>query len=219
MSFEDARRRMVEEQLAARGITDARVLHAMDTVPRHLFVAKGEEDDAYGDHPLVIGHGQTLSQPYMVARMVELCALRGDERALEIGAGSGYETAVLCELCREVYAVEIVRELCAEARRRLAGLHYRNVVLECFDGSTGWPEHAPYDAILVAAGAPAVPPLLLYQLADRGRLVIPVGDRMEQRLECITRQGDQFETLWDTPCRFVDLVGRYGWGGQGPAQA
>ncbi|HEY3356862.1 MAG TPA: protein-L-isoaspartate(D-aspartate) O-methyltransferase [Polyangia bacterium] len=219
MNFDDARRRMVDEQLAARGITDARVLAAMGRVPRHRFVAERLKDEAYGDHPLPLVHGQTLSQPYMVARMSELCELTGTERVLEIGAGSGYQTAVLCELCAQVYAVEIVRELCEAARARLTALGYHDFALEGFDGSNGWPEHAPYDAILVAAGAPAVPPLLLYQLADHGRLVVPVGTRGDQRLQCIRRKGDQFDTLWDTPCRFVDLVGRYGWGGEGPAQA
>ena len=215
MSFEDARRRMVDRQLAGRGIADDRVLDVMGRVPRHRFVAAHLIDEAYGDHPLPIGHGQTVSQPYMVARMTELCALQGDERVLEIGAGSGYQTAILCELCREVCAIEIIRQLAADTRERLAGLGYRNFVLESFDGTLGWPEKGPFEAILVAAGAPTVPVLLLYQLADRGRLVIPVGDRGEQRLQCITRYGDQFETVWDTPCRFVDLVGRYGWGGAG----
>jgi protein-L-isoaspartate(D-aspartate) O-methyltransferase len=219
MSFEDARRRMVERQLAGRGIADPRVLDALGRVPRHRFVAAHLQDEAYGDHPLPIGRGQTVSQPYMVARMSELCALEGDERVLEIGAGSGYQTAILCELCREVFAIEIIHELAAQTRARLADLGYRNVVLESFDGTLGWPEAGPFQAILVAAGAPTVPVLLLYQLAERGRLIIPVGDRGEQRLQRVTRYGDQFETLWDTPCRFVDLVGRYGWGGEGPAAA
>jgi protein-L-isoaspartate(D-aspartate) O-methyltransferase len=152
----------------------------------------------------------------MVARMTELLALKGSETVLELGAGSGYQTAVLCELARFVYGVEIIPPLAEAARKRLLALGYRTFELACFDGTHGWPEHAPYDAIIVAAGAPRVPALLPAQLADGGRLVIPVGEREEQRLLRIVRQGDRFETDVDTPCRFVDLVGRYGWGGRPP---
>jgi protein-L-isoaspartate(D-aspartate) O-methyltransferase len=216
MSFEEERARMVEHQLAARGVRDRRVLEAMGKVPRHRFVAARQAAEAYEDHPVPIGRGQTISQPYMVGRMTELLDLAGTERVLEIGSGSGYQTAILCELALTVYAVELVPELAAAARQRLLEMSYRNFVLGSFDGTGGWAEHAPYDAILVAAGAPRVPALLLAELADKGRLVIPVGERENQQLLRIVRNGDQYETDQDIACRFVDLVGRYGWGGQPP---
>jgi len=219
VTYEDSRRRMVEAQLRRRGIRDGRVLDVMGRVPRERFAPEDFADRAYGDHPLPIGFGQTISQPYMVARMTELCALQGDERVLEIGAGSGYQTAILCELAREVFAVEIVAELAETARVRLAAMGYENVHLECFDGSCGWREHAPFDTILVGAGAPELPPVLLHQLADFGRLVIPVGQRGDQRLALVTRGAEAFSTEWHTECRFVDLVGQYGWGGEGAAKA
>jgi protein-L-isoaspartate(D-aspartate) O-methyltransferase len=218
-TFEDSRRRMVETQLRRRGIRDERVLDVMGRVPRERFAPGGFADRAYGDYPLPIGHGQTISQPYMVARMSELCDLQGDERVLEIGSGSGYQTAILCELARAVFAVEIVPELTEKARARLRGMGYEQVVLECFDGSCGWREHGPFDVILVAAGAPEIPPVLLHQLADSGRLVIPVGQRGDQRLARVTRGSEAFGTEWFTECRFVDLVGQYGWGGEGSAKA
>jgi protein-L-isoaspartate(D-aspartate) O-methyltransferase len=155
----------------------------------------------------------------MVARMCELALLRGHERVLEVGAGSGYQTAVLAELARSIYAIEVRPELQRKAERRLAVLGYRNVEIGCFDGTYGWRERAPYDAVLVAAGAPTIPPLLVDQLADQGRLVVPVGPRQGQRLAVVTRRGDDFHTEWTTPCTFVDLVGRYGWGGDGPPRA
>jgi protein-L-isoaspartate(D-aspartate) O-methyltransferase len=174
---------------------------------------------AYEDAPLPIGYGQTISQPYMVARMCELLSLSGRERVLEIGAGSGYQTAILCELSRSVYAVEVRPELGRAAERRLAILGYRNVEIGVFDGTYGWRERSPFDGIIVAAGAPAIPPLLVDQLDDGGRLVIPVGPRQGQRLAVVIRRGNEFETNWATPCTFVDLIGKYGWGGEGPARA
>jgi protein-L-isoaspartate(D-aspartate) O-methyltransferase len=213
------REQMVRDQLEARGIEDARVLKAMRKVPRERFVDEAMRERAYDDGPLPIGQGQTISQPYMVARMSELARLSGSERVLEIGAGSGYQTAVLAELAGQVCAVEVRPELAAQADRRLTALGYRNVELGIFDGTYGWRDRAPFDAILVAAGAPEIPPLLVAQLADGGRLVIPVGPRQGQRLAVVTRRGDEFETEWSTPCTFVDLVGRYGWGGEGPARA
>jgi protein-L-isoaspartate(D-aspartate) O-methyltransferase len=218
-SFDEARQRMVDAQIRRRGIRDARVLDVMERVPRERFAPADHLERAYGDHPLPLGFGQTISQPYMVAKMTELCALQGDERVLEIGAGSGYQTAILCELAREVFAIEIVAELAEQARARLAALGYANVQLECFDGSRGWAEHGPYDVILVAAGAPDIPPVLLHQLADFGRLIIPVGEREDQRLARVTRGAEAFATEWFTECRFVDLVGQYGWGGEGAAKA
>jgi protein-L-isoaspartate(D-aspartate) O-methyltransferase len=155
----------------------------------------------------------------MVARMSELAQLRGIERVLEIGAGSGYQTAVLAELAGQVFAVEVRPELGHQAERRLQSLGYRNVEVGVFDGTYGWQERAPFDVILVAAGAPEIPPLLVAQLADGGRLIVPVGPRQGQRLAVVTRHGDDFDTEWTTPCMFVDLVGRYGWGGEGPPRA
>jgi protein-L-isoaspartate(D-aspartate) O-methyltransferase len=151
--------------------------------------------------------------------MCELARLQGHERVLEIGAGSGYQAAVLGELAGMVYAVEVRRDLGDKAQKRLASLGYRNVEVGVFDGTYGWNERAPYDAILVAAGAPMIPPLLVAQLGDGGRLIVPVGPRQGQRLAVVSRRGDEFETEWTTPCTFVDLIGKYGWGGEGPARA
>lgn len=213
------RARMVEEQLRARGIADRRVLQAMRDVPRDRFVDAAQRERAYDDAPLPIGFGQTISQPWIVARMLELAALDEDERVLDVGAGSGYQTALLCELAGEVFAVERLADLAAPAERRVRALGYSNVTFGVFDGSAGWRDHAPFDAILIAAGSPTVPALLVDQLADGGRLVIPVGPRGQQRLAAITRDGDGYRTDWNTGCSFVDLVGRYGWGGEGPARA
>ena len=217
--MESRRERMIVEQLEGRGIRDPRVLGAMRRVPRERFVDEAMQERAYDDGPLPIGSGQTISQPYMVARMCELLALRGNERVLDIGAGSGYQTAVLCELARSVYAVEVRPELALAAERRLALCGYRNVEVGCFDGTYGWRERAPYDGIVVAAGAPAIPPLLVDQLAEGGRLVIPVGPRQGQRLAVVRRRGGEFPIEWSTPCTFVDLIGKYGWGGEGPPRA
>jgi len=208
---------MVLDQLARRGIRDARVLEAMTVVPRHRFVDPALAPQAYEDRPLAIGFGQTISQPYMVARATELAAPRPTDRALEVGAGSGYQTAVLAELAAEVYAIEIVPALAARARQALAETGYRNVVVESFDGSGGWPEHAPYDVIIVSAGAPRIPALMVSELADGGRLVIPVGGPDEQELAVVRREGDHYVTAYDTRCRYVDLQGRFGVGSGVPA--
>jgi len=208
---------MVLEQLARRGIRDPRVLEAMSVVPRHRFVDPALATQAYDDRPLAIGFGQTISQPYMVARATELAAPRATDRALEVGAGSGYQAAVLAELVAEVYAIEIVPALAARARDVLAETGYRNVIVESFDGSGGWPEHAPYDVIIVSAGAPRIPAMLVSELADGGRLVIPVGGPDEQELAVVRRQGDHYVTSYDTRCRYVDLLGRFGVGGGQPA--
>jgi protein-L-isoaspartate(D-aspartate) O-methyltransferase len=210
---------MVREQIAARGVKNARVLQAMRKVPREHFLDMPARERAYEDRPLPIGHGQTISQPYVVARMAELAEVQPFDRVLEVGAGSGYQTAILAELAREVWAVDVIPELVAHATRKLADLGVTNARVECFDGSNGWPEHAPYDVIVLSAGAPKVPVLLLSQLAEGGRFVGPVGARDNQRLLRITRRGDVFDTEYDIPVRFVDLTGRYGWGGRGPAQA
>jgi protein-L-isoaspartate(D-aspartate) O-methyltransferase len=214
-----ARDRMVAEQLAARGIRDERILAAMRAVPREEFVPESQRGRAYEDQPLPIGHQQTISQPYIVGKMAELAVVQPTDRILEIGSGSGYAAAVLSRLGREVWAVEIVPELAERARATLARLKIGNARVECFDGTFGWREHAPYDVISVAAGAPRVPVLMLEQLAAGGRLVIPVGPRDNQRLVVVTEKDGDFETRHDIPVRFVDLTGRYGWGGDGPPQA
>ncbi len=209
--FAQVRQRMVDTQLRARGIRDERVLRAMERVPRHRFVPEDRRRDAYLDRPLPIGDGQTISQPYMVATMLEALACGPDMKALEIGCGSGYQAALLGELCREVWAVEIVERLAQRASRVLRELGYDNVHVVVGDGTQGLPEQAPFDRIIVAAGAPAVPQPLLSQLTDGGRLVIPVGSRMSQRLFIVERDGDEFIQRESIPCVFVPLVGRHGW--------
>jgi protein-L-isoaspartate(D-aspartate) O-methyltransferase len=203
--------RMVRTQLARRGIRNERVLAAMREVPRHVFVEENLLDEAYDDNPLPIGHGQTISQPYMVAIMTELLGLEGTERVLEIGTGSGYQAAILTRLCSWVYSIETVRELSERAERIIDQCGYHNITLKVGDGSLGWPEQAPFDAIIVTAGAPAVPEPLVQQLVEGGRLVIPVGDRYSQALKRVTKtaQGQKIEN--HTGCRFVDLIGTFGW--------
>lgn len=215
--FEQRRAEMVETQLVARGITDRRVLAVMAGIRRHLFVDVSLVESAYEDRPLPIGHGQTISQPFMVARATELARPRSGDRALEVGAGSGYQAAVLGALCEKVYAVELVRELADRAADTLRKVGIGNVVVDSFDGSAGWAEHAPYDLIIVSAGAPRIPTLLVSQLAETGRLVIPVGEGEEQRLSVVQREGDRYSMTSDTRCRYVDLLGRYGFGGMPPA--
>jgi len=203
----DARRRMVEEQIAGRGLRDEAVLSALRAVPRHSFVPAGMEGEAYLDGPLPIGFGQTISQPYMVALMTALLGVDARSRVLEVGAGSGYQTAVLAELVAEVWAVERVAELAEAARRRLRELGYDNVHLAVGDGTLGWEEHAPYDGILVAAAAEDVPAALLDQLVDGGRLVIPLGvPHRDQVLTVYRRRREGFDVERHTPCRFVPLV-------------
>ena len=215
--FELLRRTMVDEQLVRRGIKDERVLGAMAAVQRHRFVDPALAEHAYEDRPLAIGYGQTISQPYMVARATELAAPRPTDRALEVGAGSGYQAAVLGTLAADVYAIEIVPALAARAKQVLAELGSHNVTVDSFDGGGGWPEHAPYDVIIVSAGAPRIPPMLVAELADGGRLVIPVGGPEEQELAIVRREGDHYVTSHDTRCRYVDLLGRFGVGGAMPA--
>jgi len=203
---------MVARQLEARGIRDPRVLAAMRRVPRHRFVPDRLLDAAYDDGPLPIGEGQTISQPYMVAMMSEALRLRGDERVLEVGTGSGYQAAVLAELAAEVVSVERHRELAAPAAVLLAELGYDNAAVEIGDGTLGWPPAAPYGGILVTAGAPAVPDALRRQLVIGGRLVIPIGDRLSQAIEIHRRTGDDaWQVERSTACRFVRLIGEQGW--------
>jgi protein-L-isoaspartate(D-aspartate) O-methyltransferase len=197
---------MVELQIAARGIRDPRVLDAMRTVPRHLFVPPAEEASAYDDRPLPIGSGQTISQPYVVAFMAEQLRLTGKEKVLEIGTGSGYSTAILASLAARVYSIEIRPELSHEAKERLAKLGVKNVELRAADGYRGWPEEAPFDAILVTAAPERIPPPLLEQLAREGRMVIPVG-AFYQELKVIKRQGGGYSEKSVLPVRFVPFVG------------
>lgn len=203
---------MVEKQLRARGIEDPRVLDAMLRIPRQEFVPEHFRDQAYIDAPLAIGFGQTITQPYMTALMTELLQLTGAETVLEVGAGSGYHAAVLGALAARVFSIERIPELAILARANLqrAGLD-RNITVVCGDGSLGLPEHAPFDAISVAAASPQTPPALIDQLADPGILVIPVGRREDQNLRVIRRQNGKIHTRVETGCRFVPLLGRQGW--------
>jgi len=204
---------MVETQIAARGLHDPRLLDAMRRVPRHLFCLSSDHPDAYADHPLPIGGGQTISQPYMVALMTHELGLSGTERVLEIGTGSGYQAAILAELAAEVVSVERIPELAERARGLLEERGYANVRVVIGDGTLGWPECAPYDRIIVTAGAPHVPEALKEQLTDGGILVIPVGPRFMQTLTTVIRDGDSFEEWAECSCAFVKLIGEQGWDG------
>ena len=209
--FPKTRLKMVEEQITARGIKDPRVIEAMKKVPRHLFVEEALQSQAYSDHPLPIGEKQTISQPYMVALMAEALQLKGNEKALEIGAGSGYQTAILAEIAKSVFSIERILSLTMRARKLLRELGYRNVEIKFSDGTQGWMEESPFDAVIVTAGAPEIPQPLVNQLAVGGRLVIPVGDSVIQDLIRVTKteEGIHKEDLGG--CRFVKLIGKYGW--------
>ncbi|UCD34656.1 MAG: protein-L-isoaspartate(D-aspartate) O-methyltransferase [Nitrospiraceae bacterium] len=211
MNFDRQRRFMVEEQLRHRGIQDDRVLDAMGQVPRHLFVGEDLRDRAYEDCALPIGEGQTISQPYMVALMTELLELKGGETVLEVGTGSGYQSAVLSLLAAEVYTVERVSSLAEQARTTLKRNGFLNVHVRVSDGTLGLPDHAPYDGIIVTAGAPDIPRHLTDQLKIRGRLVIPVGDRHSQVLYQVTRTEGGIKQTVSTGCVFVPLIGKDGW--------
>jgi protein-L-isoaspartate(D-aspartate) O-methyltransferase len=208
-----ARHRMVEDQLRARDIVDERVLDAMERVPRELFVPEGERHRAYADAALPIGHGQTISQPYMVARIAEVLGLSGGEKVLDVGTGSGYQAAVLAELADEVHTIERIPELAEQARRNLAEAGYDRVHVHVGDGSLGLPEQAPFTGIAVAAAAPGLPERLYEQLEARGRLAVPVGGRWGQRLEVIVRSPEGPAVVHSVPCRFVPLVGEQGFKG------
>lgn len=210
--FEIARKRMVQEQIIARGISSPRVIETLLKIPRHLFVQEAMADQAYNDGALPIGEKQTISQPYMVALMSELLELKPQDHVLEIGTGSGYQTAVLASLCRRVWTIERIRPLAMQARKVLDALHLLNVNIKVGDGTLGWPEEAPFDAILVTAGAPAVPEALAQQLAPGGRLVIPVGDAANQTILRIRKQADgSLTSETGVGCRFVPLIGQQGW--------
>jgi protein-L-isoaspartate(D-aspartate) O-methyltransferase len=213
MKFRRLLEKMVSTQIEVRGIHDQRVLEAMRKVPRHLFVSEALQDQAFGDFPLPIGEGQTISQPFIVAEMTQALDLTQNDRVLEIGTGSGYQTAILAELAYRVYTIERVRKLFIGARKILDQLHYHNVVAKCSDGTLGWAEESPFDAIIVTAGAPEVPGTLVEQLQEGGRLVIPVGGRLSQTLLKIERREDGIRKTNLGGCRFVKLIGNHGWKG------
>lgn len=210
--FRISRERMVRDLVEARGVQDPRVLQVMREVPRHLFVKEGTlESLAYGEHALSIGSAQTLSQPYIVGRMTELLQLTGEESVLEVGTGSGYHTAVLAKLARRVFSLERIPELATKAIERMRELKLHNVKVQVFDGTLGWRTYGPFDRILVTAGAPATPQPLVDQLAVGGRLLVPEGDREQQRLVIYDREPQRILRDVGEPVAFVPLVGRFGW--------
>jgi protein-L-isoaspartate(D-aspartate) O-methyltransferase len=211
IGYRQARTSMVDTQLRARGIRDERILEVFREIPRHEFVDAGLVAEAYSDRPLPIGHGQTISQPYMVAIMTESLAPRRGDRVLEIGTGSGYQAAILSRLARSVFTVERISELAESAKRVFQQLGYTNILQRVGDGSPGWKAYAPYDEIVVTAAAPEVPSSLLEQLAEGGRLVVPTGSRTSQVLEVVTRTGDSFHRANTVACTFVPLLGEEGW--------
>lgn len=211
MGFEELRDFMVRTQLIPRGIKDERVLRAMRKVPRHLFVDESIQYKAYEDMALQVGEGQTISQPYMVAIMTELLALKGNEKVLEIGTGSGYQAAVLAELAKEVYTIERFEVLAQRAREIFRSLGYVNIYDKVGDGTLGWPEEAPFDRIMITAGTPRIPDLLIQQLSQGGIIVAPVGERFSQQLLKVKESEGRLSEEYHTPCVFVPLVGRYGW--------
>ena len=202
---------MVEEQLVERGVKNLSLLEAMSRVPRHLFAQDSLQHRAYGDTPLPIGENQTISQPYIVGAMTEALALKGEERVLEIGTGSGYQTAIIAELCRQVFTIERLNNLSRKAQNILESLNYMNIVFKMFDGTYGWPDQAPFDAILITASAPEIPDSLVKQLGDGGRLVAPIGGADKQKLVVLTKKGDSVSRRDLVNCKFVPLIGKYGW--------
>ena len=211
MQYQIQRDRMVQDQLVVRGVKDTRVLQAMRKTPRHLFVEEAFAMRAYGDYPLLIGEKQTISQPFMVGYMVEALALTNKDRVLEIGTGSGYQTAVLAEICQKVLSIERIKSLAKKARQLLESLGYHNFQILIDDGSIGWAEKAPFEAIIVSAAAPQVPAPLCEQLAEGGRLVIPVGTEKSQTLRLIYKKNGEIFEEEKFGCTFVKLIGKYGW--------
>jgi protein-L-isoaspartate(D-aspartate) O-methyltransferase len=208
------RKKMVDSQIRSRGVRDERVLRAMEKIPRHLFIDEGLIDQAYNDNPLPIGEKQTISQPYIVALMTEALELKGREKVLELGTGSGYEAAILAELADRVFTIERIASLAQKARKLLESLNYYNVVIRVGDGTYGWREESPFDAIAVSAGSPSIPRMLVEQLAIGGRLVIPVGGRYSQSLIKLTRLSENPDDVKREDlggCRFVNLIGEHGW--------
>ena len=211
LSYAGQRRKMVEEQLGDRGIKDLRLLQVMSRVPRHLFTLDSLQHRAYGDTPLPIGENQTISQPYIVASMTAALVLKGNERVLEIGTGSGYQTAVVAELAAQVFTIERIKSLSRKAQKTLECLGYSNIVFKLFDGTYGWPDQAPFDAIIVTASAKEIPEALIRQLGEGGRLVAPAGDEDKQKLILLTKKGGRVNRKEIGDCKFVPLVGKYGW--------
>lgn len=214
LDYRVARKRMVEEQLIPGGVRDPKVLKVMGMIPRHRFVEKGMADQAYLDRPGTIGSGQTISQPLIVGIMTQALALKGTERVLEIGTGSGYQTAILSQLAKKVYTVERISSLSLTARKILYRLAVGNVEFKIGDGTLGWPEEAPFDAIIVTAAGPEVPEALKSQLTDKGRLVIPIGPEASQKLCLCLKKGEQWHHEILSDCRFVKLIGKEGWSGE-----
>jgi protein-L-isoaspartate(D-aspartate) O-methyltransferase len=210
-SYAGQRRKMVEEQLVERGIKDLGLLEVISRVPRHLFAQESLQHRAYGDSSLPIGENQTLSKPYIVGAMTEALSLKGEERVLEIGTGSGYQTAIIAELARQVFTIERLNNLSRKAQHILEGLNYMNIVFKMFDGTYGWPDQAPFDAILITASAREIPELLIKQLKDGGRLVAPIGEVDSQKLVVMIKNGDRVSRRELGDCKFVPLIGKYGW--------
>jgi protein-L-isoaspartate(D-aspartate) O-methyltransferase len=209
--YKHARERMIKTQLIPKGIKDKGVLEAMSKVHRHLFLEEALAGEAYNDHPVPIGHKQTISQPFIVALMTQILKLTGKEKTLEIGTGSGYQTAILAELSSKVYTIERIRPLMEKARYLLNSLDYTNILFKYYDGTLGWQEYAPYNAIIVTAGSPQIPENLVEQLAEGGRMVIPVGGKTNQELFEVIRLKTGYKTVRHGGCRFVDLIGAHGW--------
>ncbi len=211
IKYERLREEMVQQQIAARGITDVNVLAAFRKVPRHLFVSEALRDQAYGDYPLPIGEQQTISQPYIVAEMTQALELKKDDRVLEIGTGSGYQAAILAEIVYRVYTIERIRTLYVQTRKLLDQLQYHSIVMRCSDGTSGWQDEGPFDAIIVTAGAPEVPEKMLDQLVEGGRMVVPVGNQHSQELIKLTKNKSGIQKSNLGGCRFVKLIGAHGW--------
>ena len=202
---------MIEEQLLDRGIKDLALMEVMSRVPRHLFVDSSLQQRAYGDCPLPIGENQTISQPYIVASMTEALHLKGKERVLEIGTGSGYQTAILAEMASQVFTIERIRPIVQKTKVLLNSLKYENIVFKVFDGTYGWRDQSPFDAILISAATPNIPTALIEQLADKGRLVAPVGGRKSQKLTVLSKVGSRLVSREKESCKFVPLIGKFAW--------
>lgn len=211
LEYRVARKRMVEEQLVPCGVSDPRVLHVMGQIPRHRFVEKGLEDQAYQDRPMTIGAGQTISQPLIVGLMTQALELKGGEKVLEIGTGSGYQTAILAELAKRVCTVERLKDLSIKARKILYRLGYGNIAFRIGDGTLGWPEEAPFDAVVVTAAGPEIPPALKKQVAEGGRLLMPAGSFETQKLHLLKKKNGEWTAFVLSECRFVKLIGKEGW--------
>ena len=210
-AYAGQRRKMIEEQLLGRGIKDLALMEVMSRVPRHLFVDSSLQQRAYGDCPLPIGENQTISQPYIVASMTEALHLKGKERVLEIGTGSGYQTAILAEMASQVFTIERIRPIVQKTKVLLNSLRYENIIFKVFDGTYGWRDQSPFDAILISAATPSIPMALIEQLADKGRLVAPVGGRESQKLTVLSKVGSRLVSREKESCKFVPLIGKFAW--------